>query len=193
MYQHEEDLVKLLEGCIRQERTSQRALYRRFYAYGLNICRHYARNTEEASEILNDGFVKVFRRLEQFRSESSFKAYLRKILVNAAIDYFRKYHKHEPTLEIVRDGPAAIDNDAISKLSLDETLELVQLLPAAYRLTFNLYVVEGYKHHEIAEQLGTSVGTSKSNLSKAKQRLREMIAGRTRRDNLYLQKRSKDA
>lgn len=192
MYRQDDDIAEILAGCLRRERSSQRALYQRFYAYGLNICRHYAKTTEEAREILNDGFVKVFARLEQFRSESSFKAYFRKILVHAAIDYFRRYHKHEPTLEIVRDV-GGVDNDAIAALSLDETLELVQQLPAAYRLTFNLYVVEGYKHHEIAEQLGTSVGTSKSNLSKAKQRLRQLINARTQRDHRYYRQRTNDA
>ena len=173
---HEHDLQQLLDGCLQGRRSSQRALYDRFYGFALTVCRHYAKNTEEAQEILNDGFVKVFRRLEQFRSESSFRAYLRRVMVNAAIDYYRKHHRNRIKLEKSDFVEPAVENGAIARLSLDEVLQLVQQLPPTYRLVFNLYVIEGYKHHEIAAQLEISTGTSKSNLSKARAKLRQLIA-----------------
>lgn len=173
---HEYDLQDILDGCLRGQRSSQRALYDRFYGFALTVCRHYSKSTEEAREIMNDGFVKVFRRMDQFRSESSFRSYLRRVMVNAAIDYYRKYHRNQVTLEQNDFTEPSVQNDAIARLSLDEVLLLVQQLPPTYRLVFNLYVIEGYKHHEIAGQLEISIGTSKSNLSKARAKLRQLIA-----------------
>ena len=105
----------------------------------------------------------------------SFKAWLRRILINVAIDYYRKHHKHQHTLEIVHNQHFDESPDALHNLSVKEIMNMVQLLSPAYRMVFNLYVVEGFKHHEIAEQLNITVGASKSNLAKARMKLRTML------------------
>lgn len=165
----------LLDDCQRGSRTSQRELYRQFYAYGMNVCLHYSKNREEAQEVLNDGFLKIFLKLGQYDRKSSFKSWLRQILVRSAIDYFRKYHRKEQTLDILPDEQKPVQNEGLAQLSLDEVLAVIQRLPPAYRIVFNLFEIEGYTHPEIAMMLEISVGASKSNLSKAKEKLRKWL------------------
>lgn len=166
----------LLKECQRGVRKSQEKLYRQYYSYGLTVCLHYSKNREEAEEILNDGFVKVFKRLHQYSGNHSFKPWLRKILVHSAIDYFRKYHRHEKGSKIIPlYQQTSVQNEAIGKLSMDDALLLLQKLPPAYRIVFNLFVLEGYSHAEIAEQLNIKVGTSKSNLAKAKKKMASIV------------------
>ncbi len=165
----------LLDACERGERASQKELYRQYYAYAMNICLHYSSNREEAGEILNDGFLKVFKNLKQYRRQSAFKSWLRRILINASIDYYRRYHRDEVSLEVVHLRETTIVNEAPGQLELDDVMRAVQQLPPAYRLVFNLHVVEGFSHPEIAKELGISTGTSKSNLAKAKKKLQNML------------------
>lgn len=170
------NLKLLLEGCLRNNRNSQRKLYEHFYGYGMNICLRYARNREEALEMLNDGFLKVFGKLNYYDPAYPFKGWLRRILINAAIDYHRLHHKQPPHLELLDAGALADDEAPLPTISPDEDLlPIIQQLPPGYRMVFNLYVMEGYKHHEIAELLGISVGTSKSNLLRAKEKLRILL------------------
>ena len=172
--------MHILEGCKQNLRSSQKQLYQAYYNYGLTICLHYARTSEEAKEILNDGFIKVFQHIERFdhHQKQPFKTWLRRILINAAIDHFRRQKKHyyQADIEEVPVEQDIQDSNVVAKLSYDEIMELVQQLTPAYRLVFNLYVVEGYKHHEIAQKLGISVGASKSNLAKARKKLKSMVA-----------------
>lgn len=136
----------------------------------------YAKNKEEAEEILHEGFLKVFTYIKTFKGSGSFEGWIRKIMVNCALLRHRnKSHLHAVIqLEGDRSG-ATIEPDIISKLEAKELLLLVQSLPAGYRLVFNLYVFEGYKHREIAEALGISEGTSKSNLSDARAILQKAL------------------
>ena len=171
-----EHLLKLLiTSCKEGKRTSQKELYKQFFSYAMNICLHYSRNREEAQEILNDGFLKVFQNLHQYRFQGAFKSWLRKIMVRTAIDYHRKYHKQEETLEIRHLNEPSVGNPAEFRLDLDEVLAIIQQLPASYRMTYMLHVVEGYSHPEIAKRLGVSVGTSKSNLAKARKKLEKLL------------------
>jgi RNA polymerase sigma-70 factor (ECF subfamily) len=175
----EREFLHMLEGCKQDIRSSQKLLYKEYYSYGLTICLHYAQTAEEAKEILNDGFIKVFLHIKRFDYDPKqpFKAWLRRILINAAIDHFRQQKKHYYHSDI-EDIPQEVDlHDAgiISQLSYDEIMILVQKLSPAYRMVFNLHVVEGYKHPEIAKKLGISVGASKSNLAKAKKKLKVMV------------------
>ncbi len=165
----------LLDSCEQGNRASQKELYRQYYAYAMNICLHYSSNREEASEILNDGFLKVFKNMGQYRRKSAFKSWLRRILINASIDYYRRYHRDEVSLEVIHLREPTTVNTAPGQLNLDDVLRIVQQLPPAYRLVFNLHVVEGFSHPEIAKELGISVGTSKSNLAKAKKKLQNML------------------
>jgi RNA polymerase sigma-70 factor, ECF subfamily len=170
------NLQLLIEGCRNQNRHSQRSLYERFYGYGMSIALRFGENREEALEIVNDSFLKVFNRLDQYDSSFSFKIWFRKILINSAIDYFRKYHKHPSYLGMSELGDLKDTTPFSYNISPeDDMLPVIQKLSPAYRLVFNLYVMEEYKHHEIAEMLDISVGTSKSNLARAKVKLREML------------------
>lgn len=171
------NLELLLQGCREGRRSSQKKLYELFYGYGVNICLRYAKNQSEAQEMLNDGFLRVFTRLHQYDSDFPFRVWLRRVLINAAIDYHRKHkrynltHFEENITQLVEDKQSYPD---IS--SNEDVLGIIQQLPPAYRMVFNLYVMEGYKHQEIAEQLNISVGASKSNLSRAKEKLRKILS-----------------
>lgn len=169
------ELSKIIEKCRAQERESQRRLYQHFYNYGMTVCLRYAAHREEAKEILNDGFVKVFTKIDKYSPQLSFKGWLNKILVNTAIDHFRRRKNDPQIVDIVHAQHYEIDGDALQNLSMQEVFMMVNELPPAYRMVFNLHVVEGYKHPEIAEKLGISVGASKSNLAKARMKLKAMI------------------
>lgn len=169
-------LTFILDSCRQGNRASQMRLYEHFYSYGLGICLRYSKNREEALEILNDGFLKVFNKLDQYDSAYPFTAWLRRIFINAAIDYHRKYHKNKLVVEALSFEEAQpVYNDAIANLSFEELVQVIQKLPPAYRLVFNLFVIEDMKHHEIAEQLNISVGASKSNLAKARKKLISLL------------------
>ena len=175
MQEDKERIKSLIKACKRGKRASQKELYKLYYSYGMSICLRYSKNREEAQEVLNDGFIKVFNNLEKYDIKLSFKAWLRRILINVAIDYYRKHHKHQHTLEIVHNQHFDESPDALHNLSVEEIMKMVQKLSPAYRMVFNLNVVEGYKHQEIAEQLNITVGASKSNLAKARMKLRAML------------------
>ena len=178
-YMADKDNLKLellLQGCREGRRGSQRKLYELFYGYGMNICLRYGKNETEAQEMLNDGFLRVFTRLHQYDSDYPFKSWLRKVLINSAIDYHRKLKRHQLSIATEDIGRLVEERQELTDLQAGEDLMVyVQQLPPAYRMVFNLYVMEGYKHHEIAEQLNISVGSSKSNLSRAKEKLRRLL------------------
>lgn len=166
-----DSINELIQEALRGSRQSQQKLYQQFYGYGMSICIRYARNREEAQEMLNDGFLKVFRYLDRFDFQKPFKFWVRRILINASIDYLRR-QKQVHQEEIV-DYDLDMSHDAIGldRLSANEILAMVQRLAPSYRAVFNLFVVEGYSHQEIADELGISVGTSKSNLAVARKQL----------------------
>jgi RNA polymerase sigma-70 factor (ECF subfamily) len=171
----EEELHQLIGGCIKQERGSQKMLYKAFYGFSMGICLRYANNREEAAEVMNQGFYKVFTRIETYDTTRPFKAWLGKIMMNVSIDYYRAnlkmaYTEDLDSAEYVTDGELAD-----RKLNYDDLLAMIQKLPNAYRTVFNLFAVEGYSHEEIGEMLNISSGTSKSNLHKARQKLKQMI------------------
>lgn len=165
----------LLAGCLRNHRQSQELLYRQFYGYAMSICLRYAPTREGALEVLNDGFLKVFTRLEQYDPAQPFKGWLRRILINAALDHYRQEVRHHHFEDIERQTVASESADAHSQLAHEELLGLIQRLSPAYRLVFNLYVMDGFTHDEIAGQLGISVGASKSNLARAREKLRSYL------------------
>jgi RNA polymerase sigma factor (sigma-70 family) len=169
----------LIEGCLQANEGSQRRLYEYFYGYGMNICLRYARDKKEGEEILNDGFLRVFKSIDKYDPSYPFKPWLRRLLIASAIDYHRKYHKQSPFVELQEYHAigSAIQPPSVQSDSSDIML-YIQRLPSMYRMVFNLFVMEGYKHHEIAEQLGISVGTSKSNLARAKAKLRQWLEKR---------------
>ena len=156
-------------------RNSQDRLYKDYYGYAMGICLRYARSRDEAIEIVNDGFFKIFTKLDKYTRGRSFKGWLRKVMINSAIDYYRRNEKHYATLNISHVNYAEKSATALDKLSENEIIAAIQLLPPSYRMVFNLFVIEGFRHEEIAEQLGISIGTSKSNLAIARSKLQKIL------------------
>ncbi|HEY8937455.1 MAG TPA: sigma-70 family RNA polymerase sigma factor [Cyclobacteriaceae bacterium] len=170
-------LVELIQSCLRGNREAQKILYKSFYGYAMSICIRYALTREEAKEIVNDGFMKVFTRLVSRDEQVPFKPWLRKVMINTAIDHYRKHSKHYNHKEI-NETLAWIPSqqvDVIGDISYEELIKMIQQLPPAYRAVFNLYVIDGYTHEEVAEQLDISVGASKSNLFKARENLKAVL------------------
>ena len=167
----------LIQGCKRNDRDSQRLLYQHYYSYALGICVRYSRNLAEAKEVVNDGFMKVFVKIDQYNPDSSFKGWIRRIMINASIDQYRKELKHQQHDNLASVFSTVIQPQAITDLSYEELIGLVQKLSPAYRAVFNLYVIDGHTHEEIGKMLKISTGTSKSNLLKARENLRRMLDG----------------
>jgi RNA polymerase sigma factor (sigma-70 family) len=138
----------------------------------MNICMRYARCEEEAMEIVNDGFFKIMTNLDKYKEDFSFKAWLRRVMVNASIDHYRRNEKHYHNLDIsFLKGEESLTPEVWSNFSEEIILQAIQNLPASYRIVFNLHIVEGYRHEEIAHMLGITAGTSRSNLNIARTKL----------------------
>lgn len=172
----DERIRQILIGCRKQHRESQKMLYEEFYPYGMSICLRYADSRDEAAAILNDGFMKIFSNIRRFDLSKPLKPWLRKVMVNTAINH---YHQKQRELHAQEMESAKLEAEAeniISGISYQEIVGMLHKLPPAYRTVFNLYVIEGYKHEEISHMLGISIGTSKSNLFKAKESLRKILS-----------------
>jgi len=175
----ESDIIK---GCIKQDRASQKTLYEMFYGKMMGACMRYAKNRDEAKDILHEGFMKVFNNIKAFNNTGSFEGWVRRIIVNNAIDHLRK-NKHEYLIvntvhantlaDTVAEPPD--EEDLMKNISEENIMAAVQMLSPAYRTVFNLYVIEDMSHKEIADRLDISEGTSKSNLAKAKFNLRKNL------------------
>ncbi len=182
----EDKLLQLLDGCLKQDRHSQKLLYQELYDFAMNICLRYTSNKYEASEVLNDGFFKAFTNLAKYDRGRPFKAWLSKIMHNTSIDYYRANLKSALTEDLDKALDQETEPSIENKLSYEDLLAMVQSLPNVYRVVFNLYEIDGYTHEEIAVMLGISAATSRSNLCKAKHKLQEMInfkSNKKRNDN----------
>ncbi len=169
---------------MRGEASAYESLYHKYAPKMLVVCKRYVSDYEDAKDLLQEGFMKVFQELHRFRNEGSFEGWIRRIMVNIALEHYKKIVKPNHNLEdisLLNDYTQPVDNQDIeSQLSAEELLLLVQTLPPAYRMVFNLYVFEGLKHHEIAKQLGIGEGTSKSNLQDARRILQKKIVTMTK-------------
>lgn len=177
---HEE--MQLVEGCKRESRIAQKELFSKLYGRLLSICMRYSDNRDEAEDILQNGFIKVFKSIDNYKGDGSFEGWVKRIVVNTAIDNYRR-KKIKP---VVTDSELTdrmgnqledeLEDESIyEKIPISVVMEAVQKLSPAYKTVFNLYVLEGYNHNEISETLGISVGTSKSNLSKARFNLKKIL------------------
>lgn len=171
----EEEFHKIILGCCKSNRSAQNALYRKFFPYGMSICIRYVNSESEATFVLNDGFLKVFRNIKKFNKDQPFKPWFRKIVVNTAINYIKSQKKYRMEIDIEEAKNVPSAEEILSQISYKELMELIQTLTSGYRTVFNMYVIDGYKHQEIAEKLGIQVSTSKSNLSRARIKLQELI------------------
>lgn len=178
-------LQALIDGCLKEDRKSQQALHKMFYGKMKAVCLRYTRDNDQAMDVVQEGFVKVFTNLEKYTGVGSFEGWMRRIMVNLSIDRFRRL-KHDfvllgdnQNLEEWEDevGDDAEDNemDAIYDITPEQIIDAMQQLSPAYRTVFNLYVYENYTHQDIAEALGISVGTSKSNYAKARKNVKKLL------------------
>lgn len=174
-----EDIVK---GCIKGDSFAQQKLYEAFYGKMMAICMRYATDRQQAKDFLHDGFMKVFKNIEKFSYQGSLEGWIRKVMVNNILEEMRRNKKifFTENPEDSKNGKEyseyILEEETFSPISQEEILASVQMLPAAYRAVFNLYVMENFTHREISEQLDISEGTSKSNLSKARIHLKKAIS-----------------
>ena len=171
-----EELVSCIEGCKHNKRVYQNQMYVAFYDYAMSICFKYANDKDDAVEIINDGFLKIFREIYNYKPLSEdlafgFTSWLRRIMINTSIDHYRK-NKHNNIFkdlgEEQENTTPAAEQDVLANLSYNELMKVIQELSPAYRMVFNLYAVEGMTHKEVGEHLNISEGTSKSNFAKAR-------------------------
>lgn len=172
----DETILKLIQGCIKEDRSAQKELYRHFYALSMGICLRYANNKLDAASIMNEGFYKVFAHIEKYDFTKPFTAWLSRIMTNAAIDHYRANLKFANSEDVNAYEHLGTAHDVIdTKLHYQDLLVMVQSLSPSYRTVFNLFAIEGYTHEEIASMLNISIGTSKSNLFKARAKLVELL------------------
>ncbi len=169
--------LEIIEGCARHNRKAQQMLYDKYSRFLLGVCLRYATDRSEAEDILQDSFLKIYFSIADFSGTGSFPGWLRKVAVNTAITHYHKNLKHRYHIEIeeyvsVETGISSFEEDLFTS---DELYQVMNDLPSGYRMVFNLYAVEGYKHKEIAEMLGIDTNTSKSQYSRAKAVLREKL------------------
>ncbi|MCF8298505.1 MAG: sigma-70 family RNA polymerase sigma factor [Saprospiraceae bacterium] len=170
-----DELSEIISGCIKEKSKSQEELFNRFSSKMFGVCRYYAKDYTEAEDILHDGFMKVFKNINQFKGSGSFEGWMRRVFVNTALERYRKKSFMYP-IEDVYETENDINIDEItSNLAANDILELIRELSPKYRMVFNLYAIEGYSHKEISKKMGISEGTSKSNLARARGILQKKV------------------
>jgi len=182
-------LENLIEGCINNEHAAQRAMYQIFAARMYVICLRYGKTKMVAEELLQTGFVKVFKSIVHFRKEGSLEGWIRRVMVNTAIEYYRQAVKMMPTETLTESfDRAGHEQSGLDQLALEDLLALIAGLPDGYRMVFNMYAIEGFSHKEIADKLGITEGGSKSQLSRARQLLQLAIKKRQEVEYARLEK-----
>lgn len=165
-----------IAACVARERWAQKQLYETHYAILLGVCQRYSNNHDDAMDILHEGFIKILNNIGKYQPGTSIVAWMRRIIVNTAIDYYRmQSRRRTEDLETAYDVQS-FEPDALSKMTVQEIVSCIQQLSPAYRSVFNLYVVDGFSHREIADMLDITESTSRSNLVKARTKLKEMLA-----------------
>ena len=173
--EHNYTIDELVKRCKAGERKSQELLYKQFASKMMGVCLRYATDRMEAEDMLQNGFIRVFQKLGDFRGEGSFEGWVRRIMVHSSIEYYRKHHKMMQVVEESEMEEQGVNPVAVANLGAKELMLLIQKLSPGYRIVFNLYAIEGYSHKEIAAIVGITEGASKSQLSRARSILREQI------------------
>ena len=170
-----EDFEQIISDCIAGSRKAQAKLYQQFAPKMFGVCLRYAKDATEAEDNLQEGFIKVFTNLKSFRNEGSFEGWIRRIMINVSLEKIRKQHLLYPVEDVSIYDSVNFSDDVIAKIAADDLMKLIQELPPRYRLVFNLYVIEGMSHQEIAEEMSITQGTSKSNLARAREILKKKV------------------
>ncbi|MFT5723778.1 MAG: RNA polymerase sigma factor (sigma-70 family) [Bacteroidia bacterium] len=169
------DILQWIESCKKQDRLAQEKLYKHFYPLLMPACMSYVTNNDDAVDIYNQAFLKIFNSLDQYTGSGAVGGWIRRIIVNTAIDFIRKQEKFKFQTNIDEAFDVGVEATIISELASNEILDLFRYLPPAQRLVLNLYIVEGNTHAEIAKELGISVGTSKWHLNQGRKILQEKL------------------
>lgn len=172
-----EDLKNIIQECASGNVRAQEALYRMLAPKMFGVCLRYAKDSTEAEDNLQEGFIRVFAYIRKFRHEGSLEGWVRRIMVNVSLEKFRKQHLMHPVEDTQLYGSDQFSDEIIEKITADELIELIQKLPPRYRMVFNLYVLEGMSHQEISKEMGIAEGTSKSNLARAREILKRKVTG----------------
>lgn len=175
--EHKYTIEDLIEKCKAGERKAQENLYKQLASKMLGVCTRYATDRMEAEDMLQNGFIRVFQKLADFRGDGSFEGWVRRIMVHGSIEYYRKHHKMLQVVDVESEGiEQSVNPVAVANLDAKDLMVLIQRLSPGYRMVFNLYAIEGYSHREIGDIMGISEGASKSQLSRARTILKEQIA-----------------
>jgi RNA polymerase sigma-70 factor (ECF subfamily) len=170
-----EDFKPIISDCIAGNQKAMAKLYHLFAPKMFGVCLRYAKDTTEAEDNLQDGFIKVFNSLKTFRHDGSLEGWIRRIMVNVSLEKIRKQHWLYPVEDVSVYDSINLSDDVIAKISANDLMKIVQELPPRYRLVFNLYVIEGFSHQEIAQEMKITQGTSKSNLARAREILKKKV------------------
>lgn len=180
--ENNQELREIVDGCIKGKRKYQKRLFEMFYGKMMGVCMRYAKDRDEAQDMVQNGFIKIFKKLDVYNFEGSLEGWIRRIMVNTAIDQIRKNKRDPFSIEddqrvqnVEEDVPFSEEDEFDTKIKAEAAIQAISELSPAYRTVFNMYVIEGFTHKEIAEYLGISEGTSKSNLAKAKLKLKEAL------------------
>ena len=165
----------IIKGCCQKEPVAQRLLYEMFSTRMFGVCLRYTGSREDAQDVLHEGFLKIYEKIEQFEFRGSFEGWIRRIMVNTALEKFRNQNKLVLTQETVEEFERSGGTDLTDNITVKELLAMINELSPQYRIVFNLYAIEGYSHKEISKMLGITEGTSKSNLSRARSILQEKV------------------
>ena len=168
----------LIDACKRKDRKAQKLLFERFSPVMLGVCRRYVKDQMEAEDVLVEGFFKVLTKIDMYNGDGSFEGWIRRIMINESLMHLRKNNHFQYAEEINPNLDYQEEPTVLDEIAAEEILHLLDEMPPGYRAVFNLYVVEGYKHREVAEELGISINTSKSQLILAKQRMEELVKKR---------------
>jgi RNA polymerase sigma factor (sigma-70 family) len=166
----------LVQRCKAGQRKAQEMLYKQLAAKMLGVCLRYATDRMEAEDMLQNGFIRVFQKMEDYRGDGSFEGWVRRIMVHSSIEYYRKHHRMMQLVDFEGVGQEpSVNAAAASSLEAKDLLDLIKDLSPGYRMVFNLFAIDGYSHKEIAEMTGITEGASKSQLSRARAILKEQI------------------
>lgn len=169
------DLDEIIKKCKEGNSKAQTELYRLFASKMFGVCMRYAKDSADAEDLVQEGFIRVFTKISQFESKGSFEGWVRRVMVNTALEKFRKNNNLYPVEDMKVFESTEMSDDTISNISANDLMNIIQELPPRYRMVFNLFAIEGYSHQEIGEMMNISEGTSKSNLSRARIILQQKV------------------
>ena len=170
-----EDLNRLIEDCKAGKQSAQSQLYKAFAPVLFGVCLRYARDVTEAEDTLHEGFLIIYRKIGQFAGKGSFEGWMKRIMVNIALEKFRKRFRLHTVEDMNVYDYKVVSDDVYAQMNADQLMEIIQQLPPRYKMVFNLYAIDGYNHSEIAEIMGIAEGTSKSNLARARKIVQDKI------------------